>query len=104
MTEAEVHDFFAPGQKAIEDVRSWLESSGISGDRVSHSVNKQWLQFEASTEELEALLRTEYRLYSHAHTGRSHIACRESVDPFTRYDSGNKTKTKGGGSKASNQH
>ncbi|KAI2789280.1 Tripeptidyl-peptidase sed1 [Penicillium oxalicum] len=77
MTEAEVHDFFAPGQKAIEDVRSWLESSGISGDRVSHSVNKQWLQFEASTEELEALLRTEYRLYSHAHTGRSHIACRE---------------------------
>ncbi|KAF7712670.1 Tripeptidyl-peptidase sed1 [Penicillium ucsense] len=81
MTEAEVHDFFAPGAKAVGDVRAWLESSGISADRISHSVNKQWLQFDASTEELEKLLRTEYHLYDNPQTGRSHIACREYLVP-----------------------
>ncbi|KAJ5175794.1 Tripeptidyl-peptidase sed1 [Penicillium canariense] len=77
MTEAEVHDFFSPSQATVDNVRSWLESSGIAVDRVSHSANKQWLQFDASADELEQLLRAEYYLYSHADTGRSHIACRE---------------------------
>lgn len=79
MTEAEVHDFFAPSQDTVDSVRSWLESSGIAVDRISHSANKQWLQFDANADELENLLRTEYYLYSHAETGRSHIACREYV-------------------------
>lgn len=77
MTEAEVHDFFAPSQDAVDNVRSWLESSGIAADRVSHSANKQWLKFDASAEELEKLLHAEYYLFSQEETGRSHIACRE---------------------------
>lgn len=77
MTEAEVHDLFAPSQDAVESVRSWLEKSGITVDRVSHSANKQWLQFDANADELEKLLHAEYYLYSHSETGRSHIACRE---------------------------
>ena len=77
MTEPEVHDLFAPSQDAVDDVRSWLGSSGISVDRIGHSTNKQWLQFDATADELEKLLHAEYFLYSHAETGRSHIACRE---------------------------
>lgn len=77
MTASEIHDLFAPSQDSVDDVRDWLESSGIASDRISHSQNKQWIQFDADTDELEKLLNTEYYIYSHSATGRSHIACRE---------------------------
>ncbi|KAF3394531.1 Tripeptidyl-peptidase sed1 [Penicillium rolfsii] len=83
MTEAEVHALFAPSQDSVDNVRSWLASSGIAVDRISQSANSQWLQFDANADELEKLLRTEYYLYSHAETGRSHIACREYHVPHS---------------------
>ncbi|KAL4778008.1 Pro-kumamolisin, activation domain-containing protein [Aspergillus varians] len=73
----EVHDLFAPSDESVDQVLAWLESEGISGDRVSQSVNRQWIQFDASAEEMEKLLHTEYYLYSHAKSGRAHVACRE---------------------------
>ncbi|KAJ5471769.1 hypothetical protein N7530_009126 [Penicillium desertorum] len=73
----EVHDLFAPTEKRVNDVRSWLESAGVAKDRITQSANKQWIQFDADAEELENLLHTKYYLYSHAETGRSHVACRE---------------------------
>jgi len=42
---------------------------------ISQSINKQWMQFDASMEELEALLRTEYHVYEHSDTGKTTIAC-----------------------------
>lgn len=77
MSAPEVHDLFAPSDESIDTVRSWLESFGIAKNRISQSVNKQWIQFDAGTDELEKLLHTEYYIYSHAGTGRSHVACRE---------------------------
>ena len=61
----------------MDGVRSWLESSGIASDRISQSTNKQWIQFDAHAHELEKLVQAEYYLYSHAETGRDHVACRE---------------------------
>lgn len=52
-------------------------SSGIEGGRISQSVNKQWIQFDALTEELEALLHTKYHAYEHTETGQSSVACEE---------------------------
>ncbi|KAJ5112796.1 hypothetical protein N7532_000841 [Penicillium argentinense] len=77
MTASEVHDLFAPSQDSVDSVRDWLESSGIASNRISHSTNKQWIQFDADAEELEKLLNTEYYVYSHSETGRPHVACRE---------------------------
>ncbi|KAJ5215379.1 uncharacterized protein N7498_001786 [Penicillium cinerascens] len=77
MSESDVHDLFAPSQESVDRVRGWLESSGIAADRISQSVNKQWMQFDADAEELEKLIRAEYYIYSHSETGRSHVACRE---------------------------
>jgi len=77
MSESDVHDLFAPSQENVDSVRGWLESSGIAADRISQSVNKQWMQFDADAKELEKLLRAEYYIYSHSDTGRSHVACRE---------------------------
>jgi hypothetical protein len=41
MTAEEVIDFFAPHENSADAVLKWLEQSGISGDRVAVSVNKQ---------------------------------------------------------------
>ncbi|KAJ5319748.1 hypothetical protein N7508_000031 [Penicillium antarcticum] len=83
LSSNEVHDLFAPTQKSVDNVRSWLESAGITKDRVTQSVNKQWIQFDADAEELEKLLHTKYYLYSHSETGRSHVACREYHVPIS---------------------
>ncbi|KAJ5565531.1 hypothetical protein N7535_007169 [Penicillium sp. DV-2018c] len=77
LSTEQVHDLFAPSEKSVSDVRAWLESAGIAAERITQSVNKQWIQFDAEAQELEELLHTKYYLYSHAETGRSHVACRE---------------------------
>lgn len=41
MTPEEVIDFFAPEESTVETVKGWLISSGISAERIGHSVNKQ---------------------------------------------------------------
>lgn len=76
-TVEEVHDIFAPSEESVDAVRAWLESAGIAPERVSQSVNKQWLQFDADAEEVENLLQTEYYVYSHSVTGKSHVATDE---------------------------
>lgn len=76
-TAEEVAEIFAPAQPAVDIVREWLISSGISASRLTQSVNKQWLQFDAATSELEELLKTEYHVYEHAPTGKHNIACEE---------------------------
>lgn len=82
----EVHSLFAPSQETVDRVRAWLESEGIAGDRISQSSNEQFLQFDASAAEVERLLGTEYYLYTHQGSGKSHIACREYVLAFSPSD------------------
>lgn len=74
---------FAPSQDSVDEVRSWLESAGVAKHRISQSVNKQWIQFDADARELEDLLRTEYYIYSHTDSGKSHIAAREYQVPHS---------------------
>ena len=68
---------FEPASGSVDAVHSWLESYGIRLHRVSQSANKQWLQFDAITKEVEGLLRTEYYVYEHLESGDSSIACEE---------------------------
>lgn len=80
-TVEEIHDIFSPSEESVDAVRAWLESAGIAPERVSQSVNKQWLQFDADAEEVENLLQTKYYVYSHSMTGKSHVATDEYVSP-----------------------
>jgi len=72
-----VIDLFAPKAASVDTVREWLEASGISRDRVSQSMNRQWLSFDGTTAELEALLHTEYHHYEHEDHGHSQVGCDE---------------------------
>ena len=73
----EIHGIFAPQQNTVETVSAWLQDSGIAAHRISQSVNKQWLQFDATTSEMEALVKTEYYHYAHYGTGKTNIGCDE---------------------------
>ncbi|GIZ43935.1 hypothetical protein CKM354_000714400 [Cercospora kikuchii] len=73
----EVHDLFAPAGHAVDAVKSWLHDAGLHPDRISQSANKQWIQFDATVAEAEALLQSKYHFYEHAATGKSTIGCDE---------------------------
>lgn len=73
----EIIDIFAPEERAVEAIRTWLMSAGIRAERLSVSANKQWMQFDASVEEAESLLKTTYYNYEHEPTGRTTVACDE---------------------------
>ena len=75
----EVAEIFAPSHAAVDAINNWLVSAGIAAEKISQSVNKQWMQFDASTEDLESLLNTKYHVYEHTETGQSTVACDEYV-------------------------
>lgn len=77
MTPEEVIDFFAPPQSAVDAIYSWLTAAGIASDRIGHSVNRQWIQFDATVSEAEELLKAKYHSYSHTGTGNWNIGCDE---------------------------
>lgn len=77
MTVHEINDLFAPAKETVSAVRTWLEGAGISSDRVALSTNKQWLQFDGDAEEVERMLGTEYYIYTHETSGRTHLGCEE---------------------------
>jgi len=64
-TSDEVIKMFSPDQKSVDSVRQWLADFGIDNTRIKHSDNKGWLAFDATTDEVEVLLHTEYHLYEH---------------------------------------
>ena len=78
-TPEQIHEIFAPAPETISAVRSWLESAGIAAERISVSVNKQWLQFDAEAWEAEQLFGTEYHVFEHE-SGSTNIACDEYGD------------------------
>jgi subtilase family serine protease len=78
-TSEEVIDMFKPSEETVSAVHDWLVASGISSERITHSENKGWLAFDASTAEVEDLLHTEYHEYEVKGTGDKTAACDEYV-------------------------
>lgn len=76
-TMEQIHSLFAPHNDSVSTVTDWLKSANIASERISQSVNKQWLQFDASVEELEGLVNSSYHLYEHLQTGQANVACSE---------------------------
>ncbi|KAL6889192.1 peptidase S8/S53 domain-containing protein [Trichoderma evansii] len=81
MTPEEVIDVFAPPQSSVDTVITWLTESGISANRIGQSVNKQWVQFDASVEEVENLFYTDFFLWEHF-SGSEDIAAEEYHIPI----------------------
>ncbi|MCJ1355544.1 MAG: hypothetical protein MMC33_005536 [Icmadophila ericetorum] len=71
----EVHDMFAPPEETVNAVREWLTSFGIHDSRIVHSDNKGWLAFDATVDEAERLLHTEFYEHEHKHTPNVRVGC-----------------------------
>ena len=65
-SQDDVIDRFTPSDETVNSVLDWVHSSGISPERITHSDDKQWLGFDASTEEAEQLVNAEYHVYEAA--------------------------------------
>lgn len=74
-TAEEVIKFFEPTVETVESVREWLVTAGIHNESITHSDNRVWLAFFATTEKMESLLRTEYWEYEDQNTGGIVPAC-----------------------------
>ncbi|OAA60408.1 protease s8 tripeptidyl peptidase [Niveomyces insectorum RCEF 264] len=86
-TAEQVADMFAPAPAAIDAVLAWLaEDGGLGPDRVRLSRGRNWVLFNATVAEAEALFQTEYHVYTsharqHGGGGRSqvvqHVGCEQ---------------------------
>jgi tripeptidyl-peptidase-1 len=74
-TQEEIHDIFAPAEETVQAVREWLLMFGIHDSRIVHSDNKGWLAFDATVEEAEKLLLTEYYEHEHRHSSNVRVGC-----------------------------
>ncbi|TKA79494.1 hypothetical protein B0A55_02454, partial [Friedmanniomyces simplex] len=70
-----VANAFMPTQETSDKVTNWLVASGISADRLSHSVGRNWIEFSATIDETERLLKTQYHVYQQKETNGYRIAC-----------------------------
>lgn len=61
----QVIETFAPSTETIDTVRNWLYEEGIDESRVRIAPTKVWIQVNATVEEAERLLQTQYNVYSH---------------------------------------
>lgn len=77
MTAEEVAEFFAPAPSSVSAVHDWLTSNGIAAGRIGQSVNKQWIQFDATVEEVEDLLFAEFFMWEHIESGDHDISTEE---------------------------
>lgn len=68
---------FAPADETVEAVKHWLFQAGIPDYRITHSDNKAWLAFDATAEEAEKLLLTEYHSFEHYSTGDLAVGCEQ---------------------------
>ncbi|RAL08475.1 S53 family peptidase [Aspergillus homomorphus CBS 101889] len=73
-TAEKVAETFAPSNASVEAVRNWLIGAGVDQSRLGQTKNKAWIVFNATTEEAEALLHTQYYYYRNKATGSTTIA------------------------------
>ena len=64
-TPLDVVNAFSPSEETISTVISWLTESGLDRDRLRLTVNKGWVEVNATTAEVEELLQAEYHVYMH---------------------------------------
>ena len=67
-----VIETFAPSTETIDSVRNWLYDEGFDASRLLIAPTKVWIQVNATVEEAERLLQTQYNVYSHV-GGQKHV-------------------------------
>ncbi|KAK0256450.1 hypothetical protein B0A54_04706 [Friedmanniomyces endolithicus] len=77
----DIAEAFAPSNETVDAAKNWLTMAGISESRIKQSQGLNWLEFDATVDEAEELLKTKYHVYEHEATGQPHVACDEYSIP-----------------------
>lgn len=72
----EIAETFAPSQGTVDVVTAWLVAAGIQQERIHRSQSLGWLFFDATVDEAQRLLKTEYYRYQHS-SGHPLVGCTE---------------------------
>lgn len=64
MSSGEVANLFAPSQRSIDIVKSWLTASGVPASSIKVSNSRGWIHFNTTAGQLGSLLKTEYHQYT----------------------------------------
>ncbi|KAF8194206.1 Pro-kumamolisin, activation domain-containing protein [Pholiota molesta] len=70
----EIVDLFAPSDETISAVTNWLVDAGFSREKLRLSGNKGWISLDATTSQVEDLLKTEYHVWEHP-SGDQQFGC-----------------------------
>lgn len=76
----DIAETFAPSHKSVDTVTGWLGSAGVAPERIFRSRSLGWLYFNATVDQAESLLKTNYHIYKHS-TGMPYVACSEYFVP-----------------------
>lgn len=68
---------FSPSPETIAAIKEWLIQSGIENERIQASKSRTWIKLNATVEEAESLLHTEYNIYTNVDSGKEHLACND---------------------------
>ncbi|KUJ10926.1 uncharacterized protein LY89DRAFT_252365 [Mollisia scopiformis] len=80
-TPEKVVEAFAPSKETIDEVKAWLVASGIADTRLSLSNRATWIRVNATIDEAENLLKTNYKEFEHTDSGKTTLACHEYSVP-----------------------
>jgi tripeptidyl-peptidase-1 len=71
----DVRKAFQPGESVIEDVQSWLNISGISGDQLQASLYQGKLVFTATATQASSLFQSNFSRYHHTQSDSYAVGC-----------------------------
>jgi tripeptidyl-peptidase I len=80
-TPSKIREFFSPPPETIESVQEWLLASEIASHRHQLASSRGSIQFNATVEELESLLKTKYKVWQNIDTGDLSLSCDEYYVP-----------------------
>ena len=73
-TKQRVTDAFAPHNRTVTAVRDWVSTALGKTKEITHTDNKLWLAFDATTEELDSLLYAQHHESHDEASGHAMIA------------------------------
>lgn len=71
-TPGKIATTFAPSTQSLSTVREWLLANGIAAERLRITPTRSWIEVNATVEEAERLLMTEYHVFEHD-SGHQHV-------------------------------
>ncbi|KAJ6789505.1 hypothetical protein PWT90_07165 [Aphanocladium album] len=82
-TADQVKQMFSPAEESTASVKRWLADAGIPSNAVRAPTGSGWVDFHATVEQLEKMLKTRYSTYEDPQTGTQLVGTEEYKLPNT---------------------